>query len=124
MTPTDDKGRCAAVPSRAGAVVTASLHALLSPPSDGSITAPREILTAVSEAWADDLCAWQLARELIVEADDFLKALERKRLDQPGDGELDRLRGRARYVHVVATGLYRDLRIPARRLVERSAAHA
>ena len=60
----------------------------------------------------------------MVEADNLLQSLEQKRRDRPDDTELDRLRGRARYVHVVATALYRDLRIPARRLAERSSARA
>jgi hypothetical protein len=95
-------------------LVKASLRALVNPPAAALGAAPRDILVTVSGAWADDTSAWRLARHLIPEAEAYMAEIERQATDRPGDDDLVRLQGRARYAHVVAVALYRDLRVPGR----------
>ena len=97
-------------------VVRASLEALLDPPVVvRESSAPRQLLCTVSDAWTDDISAWRLARLLVPEAETFLDDIERQARERPDDERLAHLRGRARYAHVVALTLYRELRLAARR---------
>jgi hypothetical protein len=97
-------------------VVKESLSALLDPPDHPSGVAPRDILVRVSEAWAQDASAWRLARRLLVEAEAHMLHLEEQVAQSPSDPELARRRARARYAHIVAVTLYRDLRKSVKRL--------
>lgn len=96
-------------------LVRASLLALLNPADARPGVAPRELLVNISRDWADDASAWRLAKRLIPEAEAYMVEVEQRAADRPGDLDLARLRGRARYAHLVAIALYRDLRIPGRR---------
>ena len=96
-------------------LVDASLHALMDPPATTSGRSPRELLVAVSSAWADDRRAWELARQLMPAAEACVVRLEQQLAERPGDDALVRLRARARYAHLVAVAMYRQLRLPARR---------
>lgn len=97
-------------------VLRASLMALVNPPEVPGGSGPRDVLVGVSGAWADDASAWRLARGLIPEAEAYMADIERRASDRPDDPELARLRGRARYAHVVAVALYRELRSAGRRM--------
>jgi hypothetical protein len=96
-------------------VVSASLRTLIDPPTSNVATSPRDLLVSVSSAWADDARAWQLARQLIPEAESYLARIEQEIAAQPDDPALARLRARIRYAHVVALALYRQLRVAGRR---------
>ena len=104
-----------AVTEHTNHLVAASLQALVEPrDDDASPTSPREVLLAVSSSWADDAQAWQLASRLIPEAETYMAQVEQLLLDRPGDPSLVRLRARARYAHIVAVTMYRDLRVRGR----------
>jgi hypothetical protein len=96
-------------------VIKASLHVLVEPPKSANDSNPRELLSTVCGDWTDDARAWYLAKHLIPEAEAYLAEVERRAAQRPDDEDLWRLRGRARYAHIIAVALYRELRVPARR---------
>ena len=97
------------------AVIKASLRALVEPPAIANVSDPRQVLITVCGDWTDDARAWHLAKHLIPEAEAYLAEVERRAAERPDDEHLAQLRGRARYAHIIAVALCRELRVPARR---------